>query len=75
MHTAYQMNEARCSKPNTDENAGELCEADAVGSAQQAQVLKDVRERHQAECSEKSQTCKQKHKSITVKGVICCYLQ
>ena len=62
LYVAYQMNEARCSKPDTNENAGELCESDTVGSAQQAQVLKDVRERHQAESSEKSQSCKQKRK-------------
>ena len=65
------MNEARCSKPDTNENARELCESDTVGSAQQAQVLKDVRERHQAECSEKSQSCKQtQNRLLQLKGVI-----
>ena len=59
------MDEAGGREPNAEEDADELREADRVGRAQQAQVLEDVWEGHEAERPEEAQTWRSKQRRVS----------
>ena len=51
------MNEASGCQPDADEDGTDLGEAYAVTGAEQAEVLQDVREGHQTQGAQETQTC------------------
>jgi len=47
----YEMDESSAGEPDADKCGDELTEADAVGRLEYIEILQNVRNRHQTQCS------------------------
>ena len=61
----HQVYDASAGQPHGDEDATQLREADGRSGPEHVEVLQDVRNRHQAQCSQEPQSCQARGLALT----------